>query len=286
MTVSLAAALGDDQVARMRRRLPLLLAGGEEQRLHRLGDGLARGHMDERAVLEERGVQRGEGAVIGAGVAEEVCLDQRRRRSASACSQAGRSSRPPARAERRKLGREMAVDEHQPVPGKPGEGKAASASGGDAVRGRARARAGTGSLAMGATLVKRQSSSCSVGKPSSAKRAMAALRAARNPGWVCGAAFAAARTWPSKGRFPSWSADFGAWLESWQRFSHGRARLAGFKPEAGRTGGAGAAAQDPVVALLLQFERQFLAAGLDDAAVARARARSPARCSSAGAGSA
>ena len=42
---------------------------------------------------------------------------------------------------------------------------------------------------------------------------------------------------------------------------------------------------DPVVALLLELERQLLAAGLHDAAARRARARGPARCSSAAAGS-
>src|ERR1700732_5628281 len=72
----MTAGLGHDESAPMGGGA-VLLRGGDVEKLDWLRHGLARRHVDERAVLEERGIQRGEGVGIGAGVAEKVFFDER-----------------------------------------------------------------------------------------------------------------------------------------------------------------------------------------------------------------
>ncbi len=68
MTVSLAALLRDDEIARMRRRARLG-GGGNEQQMHRLRHGRARRNVNERAILEKRRVQCRERIVLPLRVA-------------------------------------------------------------------------------------------------------------------------------------------------------------------------------------------------------------------------
>ena len=127
----LTTLLGDDEIAQMGGGA-VVFRGGNVEKLDRLRHGLARRHVNERAVLEECCVQRGEGIRIGASVAKKVFFDER-----CVARQRGRkahhfhSFREFGRG--RKLRREVAVHENEFNARKSGKGKMAKRLGRDAV---------------------------------------------------------------------------------------------------------------------------------------------------------
>ena len=133
---------------------------------------------DDRAVVGERGVQRGEGLHLELDRAADVRLDERRLGVRAARRGSSRGRRPAARqgGERR---REAAVDEDQLVRVEPGH--QCSALQRRRPRQARRRPRRTRPLAIGATFVNRNSSSRVVGKPCARKRAIASSRSVVQP---------------------------------------------------------------------------------------------------------
>ena len=130
----LAALFGDDQVAGMRRG-PGLLRRRDEQQMHRRLQTLARGNINQPAVLEEGRIERRKRVVLALLVARQMFFDQSRVAGQCRGQAADHDAlwlRPRCRREFRHV---MAVHEHQPAGGQPAKGEF-----GDGFRGEAVAR--------------------------------------------------------------------------------------------------------------------------------------------------
>ena len=156
----LAVVAAHDERPRVRHRGHRAIRRRHEQNLQRLLEDEAVRHGHVGAVVRERGVERGKRARVRVGELAEVAPDDvglfGHRRGERAELQACRQARRP-----RQLGREPAVDDDQPERARPRRGTPSSASGASFDGG-----ASLNSVeAIGETLVKRHSSSRTVGKP-------------------------------------------------------------------------------------------------------------------------
>ncbi len=164
----------NDAAQMMRPRLPGAAEMDHLNRRLERGAGLEREH---EAVGEIGGIERGEGLAPGLVAGGQRRLDQRR-----ALGQGARGRGEPGagrqRADVGELGREASIDQHDAM-ARAGEAPARDVGRGDAPA--PPAAGGNAVRCSGRRSVKRHASSRRVGKPSSAKRASAAVAARGEP---------------------------------------------------------------------------------------------------------
>ena len=259
ISVTRLAALGDDQQARMADAVGRRAARELKTRWIGCSTRVAARHDDEGAVVEKaRCSARRTAWRFGSACAAEMARERARRASAPQLGEALDAQAPGERAGRRELRREAAVHEDETLhanTGKQSDSTASRVTGaGSAPRQLEARRFASGvSVRVAPLLVLRAS-----GSPArrSAPTASRAQRRAATPGR----------------RAPA-------------RAAKARAALGEVVARGVERAHRAAAPREPVVALLLELERELLAAGAHDPAARRARGRSRARCSRAAAGS-
>ena len=125
-----AVRFGDDEDPRLSQHAG---GGGQQHDLDRCVDHRLHGHVQERAVLDEGGAERGEDVGVPARMPRQMALDE----LAVGGHRLGEARQPRTAGQalsRRMLGRESPVHEHQPRPRARADGRAIHQLGGQIAR--------------------------------------------------------------------------------------------------------------------------------------------------------